>query len=147
MRLKVYLPVAALVFVAATTGADVFASMSLAGQPFTEALHENLYWAGVQLIATMLLLAPFVGVAFVCALAEKQARTRSVLLIFAIAMLTLLYFYFDGYQAAQRAELKHMWTAATMSIAALPFLVGVPVVVAAIVAGAVAAKFDRRKSA
>jgi hypothetical protein len=147
MGLKVYLPVAALVFVAATTGADVFASMSLAGQSFAAALYENLYWAAVQLVATLLLLAPFGAVAFVCARVEKDARTRTVLFIFAVAMLTLLYFYFEGYQAAQRAELKHMWTAATMSVAALPFMIGLPVVLAVIGAGFIAAKFDRRASA
>jgi biotin transporter BioY len=92
----------------------------------------------------MVLLAPFVAVAFVCALVERQARTRSVLLIFTVAMLTLLYFYFQGHQAAERAALQKMWTAATLSVGLLPFFIGVPVVLAAMGAGALAAKFDRR---
>jgi hypothetical protein len=62
----------------------------------------------MQLVGTMLLLAPFVAVAFVCAFVEKQARTRSVLLIFAVAMLALLYLYFQGHQAAERAALQNM---------------------------------------
>ena len=74
MGFKLYLPVAFLIFVAATTGADVFASMSLAGQPFAPALRE-IYWARVELVGTLLLLAPFVVVAGVCALVERRART------------------------------------------------------------------------
>ena len=96
-------------FLAATTGADLIARTSIGGQPFVAALHEHLYWAGVQFVGTMLLLAPFVAVAFVCAFVEKQAQTRSVLLIFAVAMLTLLYFYFQGHQAAERFALQKMW--------------------------------------
>ena len=147
MGLRVFLLVAVVVFFAATTGADLVARTSIAGQPFVAALQEHFYWAGVQLVSTMLLLAPFVAVALVCAFAERRARTRSVVLIFAAAMLTLLYFYFQGHQAAERAMLEKLWTAATLSIGLLPFFIGIPVVLAALVAGALAAKFDRRVSA
>ena len=147
MGLKVYLPVAVVVFLAATTGADLVARTSIGGQSFDAALQEHLYWAGVQFVGTIVLLAPFVAVALVCAFAEKHARTRSVLVIFALATLTLLYFYFQGYQAAERAMPQKMWTAAALSIGLLPFFIGVPVVLAAIGAGALAAKFDRRVSA
>ena len=111
MAFRFYFSVAAIVSVAATTGAGVFASISLAGQGFAAALQENLYSAGVQCIQTMLLLAPVFAVALVCTLVEKQARTRCVLLIFASAMAALFLFYFQGYQAAERAALKQMWTA------------------------------------
>lgn len=147
MGLKLYLPLAAVLFLAATTGADLVARTTIGGQPFGAALHEHLYWASVEWVGTMLLLAPFVAVAFVCAWVEKQSRTRSALIIFAIAMLTLLYFYFQGHQAAERAELKKMWTAATLSVGLLPFFIGVPVILAVIGAGAVAVKFDRGRSA
>jgi hypothetical protein len=144
MGLKIYLPVAVVAFLAATTGADLVARTSIVGQPFAAALKEHFYWAGAQFVGTMLLLAPFVAVAFVCAFAEKHARTRSILTIFVAAMLTLLYFYFQGHQAAERAMLHKMWTAATLSVGLLPFFIGIPVVLAAIGAGALAAKFDRR---
>src|SRR5438270_9174982 len=116
MGLKVYLPIALVVFAAATTGADVIVRTSLAGQPLLAAFHEHLYWASAELGGTLLLLAPFVAVAGTCALVERRARTRAVLLIFALAMVALLYFYFQGHEAAERAELQHMWTAATVSI-------------------------------
>ena len=97
MGLKIYLPLAFVLFLAATTGADLIARTSIAGGPIrTLALREHLYYAGVQFIGTILLLAPFVVVAFVCSRAEKQARSRSASLIFAVAMFTLLYFYFKA---------------------------------------------------
>lgn len=147
MGLKVYLAIAAIVFLASTTGSDVVAAMSIAGEPLAGALREDLYWARVEFGGTLLLLAPFVVVACVCGLVEKHARTRSALFIFASAMLALLYFYFRGYQAAQYAALQKMWTAATLSVGLLPFTVGVLVVFAVMAAGVLAVRFDRRISA
>jgi|SRR6185503_15325472 len=146
MGLKVYLPIALVVFVAATLGADVVAQTSIGGKALSDALHEHLYWAGVELLGTLFLLAPFIAVAGICALAERRARTRTVLAIFSLAMLALLYFYFQGYQAAQRAELQHMWTAATLSIGFLPFGIGLAVVLAVILFGWLAKEVDPRVS-
>ena len=146
MGLKFYVLSAVAVFVAATTGADLVARTSIAGEPLGAALREHLYWAGEQLIGTMLLFAPFAVVAFVCARLEKQARSRSAFLIFAGAMLTLLYFYFEGHQGAQYALLEEKWTAAALSVGLLPFFIGVPIVLAVIGAAALAARFDRRMS-
>jgi hypothetical protein len=146
MGLKVYLPVALVIFLAATTGADLIARTTIAGEPFDVALGEHLYYAGVQFVGTLLLLAPFVAVAFLCNRAEKRARTCGVVFIFVVAMLTLLYFYFDAYQGAERALLAEKWTAAALSIGLLPFFIGAPVVLIVAGAGALAAKFDRRMS-
>ena len=146
MGLKADLPLALVVFLAATTCADLISRTAIAGEPFAVALRHHLYYAGVQFVGTMFLLAPFVAVAFVCSRAEKQARSRSVSLIFAVAMLTLLYFYFQGHQGALHALLEKKWTAAALSIGLLPFFIGVPVVFASWGAVALAAKFDRRSS-
>jgi heme/copper-type cytochrome/quinol oxidase subunit 3 len=146
MTLKVYLPAGVVTFLAATTGADLYAKTTIGGEPLNVAMRDHLYWAAVQFVGTLLLLAPFIAVAFVCARIEKQARVRSVALIFTAAMLTLLYFYFQVYQAAERAMLEKMWTAATLSIGLLPFFIGVPVVLAVMGAGALAAKLDHRMS-
>lgn len=146
MGLKVYLPLALVVFLAGTTGADLVARTSIAGEPFGVALREHLYWAGLQFVGTLMLLAPFVAAAFVCARAGKQARTRTVAPIFTAAMLTLLYFYFQGHQGAQLALLQEKWTASALSVGMLPFYPGIPVVLAVIAAGALAAKYDPRIS-
>lgn len=140
------MPVAVVVFLAATTGADLLARMTIAGESFEVALRDHLYRAAVQFVGTILLLAPFVAVAWICARVEKQARSRSVFPIFAAAMLALLYFYFQGHLGAQHALLQKRWTAAALSIGLLPFFFGIPVVLAAIGAGALAIRFDRRMS-
>lgn len=144
MGLKVYLPVAVVVFLAATMGAGVIASTSWAGEPLAFAVREYLNDAAGEFIGTMLLLAPFIGVAFVCSWAETQARSRTVFLIFSAAMLALFYFYFQGHEGAERALLQRKWTAAALSIGLLPFFIGVPVVFASWCAAALASKFDRR---
>jgi len=146
MGLKVYLPLAAFVFLAATPGADLVARTSIAGEPLAVALREHLHYAEVQFVGTIFLLAPFVAVAFVCSRAEQRARRSSVAVIFAVAMFALLYFYFRGHQDAQRALLAEEWTAAGLSVGLLPFFVGVPVVVTAWGAAALAAKFSKRMS-
>lgn len=63
MRLKTYLSLAVMVFVVATTGADLIARTSIAGEPLSVALREHLHWAVVQFVGTVLLLTPFVAVA------------------------------------------------------------------------------------
>lgn len=146
MGLKAYLLTAAVSFLAATMGADLIARTSIAGETFAVALRDHLYWAGVQLVGTILLFAPFVTIALVCARAEKRARSRSVAIIFGLAMITLLYFYFQGHQEAQRAMLEELWTAAALSVGLLPFFIGIPTTIAVIAAAAIAAKFDCRPS-
>jgi len=144
MGFKVYAPVALLAFLVATTGADLFARTSIGGEPFAVALRDHLYWAAVQFVGTLLLLAPFAGVALIGTLVERRARQRSAVLIFAVGLLTLLYFYVQGYQAAEHAMLAKKWTAAALSIGLLPFFIGVPVVLTAGIAGVIAASLDRR---
>ncbi|MBN8842674.1 MAG: hypothetical protein J0H88_05425 [Sphingomonadales bacterium] len=144
MGLKIYLPTAIAMFLAATIGSDVVARMSIAGEAFGAALQEHLYYARVQFIGTILLLAPFAAVAFLSARADRQARSRSVALIFAVAMATLLYFYFRGYQGAQYALAEKKWTAAALSVGLLPLFIGPAVVLASLGASALAMRFDRR---
>lgn len=147
MGLKVYLPLALIVFLAGTTGADLIARTSIAGEPFDVALREHLYYyAGVQIVGTGLLLTPFLAVACLCAVTEEKARGRTVLLIFTAAMLTLLYFYFHGHQAAQHALLEEKWTASALAVGMLPFHPGILLVLAVLIAGKVAAKWDPRAS-
>lgn len=144
MRLRAFLAVATIFFFAATTGADIFAKTAISGEPFMVALREHFYWFGRQFVLTMFLLAPFVAAAMTCGFAERHARPRCIVPIFFFAMAALLYYYFEGYQAAERAMLQQMWTAASLSVGLLPFFIGIPVVLAVIGAGALAAKLDPR---
>lgn len=146
MGFRIYLPIGFAVFVGATMGADVYARMTIAGESLGVAIGEHLHWAGVQVVATVLLLAPFVGIPFLCHLVEKKARRRGVIGIFAVTMVMLFFFYFQGYQGAEVALLEEKWTASALSVGLLPFFVGLPVFIAACGAGALAIELDPRKS-
>jgi hypothetical protein len=146
MGLKIYLPAAIAVFLDATTGADVIARTSIAGEPFEAALREHLYYAGRDFIRTILLLVPFIAVAFVFACAAKKARSRSVAILFTMAMVALLYFYFQGYLESQHALAEERWTSAALSIVILPFFIGLPVALVSLAAALLAVRLDRQMS-
>ena len=144
MKWAVYSSISFLAFLAATTGSDVFARTQISGETFHHALSQNLRWALVQWVASLFLLAPFLAVAAICAAVQKYVRTRSMVAIFGMGLLALLYFYFDAHQAAQRAVMEEHWTAAILTVGLLPFVVGIPVLGFVLVAAAVAGHFDRR---
>ena len=139
------MPIAVLAFLAATAGSDIFARMTIGDETLQQAVREHLYWAVLQAVGTILLIGPFVGVAFICAVFQKHVQTRSIFPIFTAAMAALLIFYFNGYQGAQHAMLQQKWTAATLSVGLLPFFPGIAVVLLVLGAGVLAAKFDSRK--
>ena len=145
MKLKRYLALAVLAFVVATAGSDLVARTSIAGEKMTQALSKQLYWNWEQFAGSLLLAAPFIAVACICALAQRRARDRGGVVIFTIATITLLYFYFSGYQASQHALLESKWTAAALAFGLLPFFVGIPVVLAAALAGVVVARREMKK--
>ncbi len=143
MTTRAYLLIATGVFLAAVTGSDLIARMTIAGNPLSIALteHLNSLWIG----GILFLSAPFVGVAFICGAANKWAKTRSVVALFFTAMAVLAYFYFGGFQASQQALLDSKWTAAALSIGLLPFFIGLPLLGVTAIVAAILAHVDRRE--
>jgi hypothetical protein len=139
--------IALLVFFVAVTGSDLFARITIGQRSLMGAVGEHVEWAGLTLIGLLLLLAPFLVVALICAIANKRARTRSAVTIFVAALIALFYFYFGAFQMAERALLDAQWTAAALSIGLLPFFVGIPAVLLTAIAAALAMGFDRRSAA
>lgn len=143
---RTYLVTALLVFVASVTGSDLFARTTIAGEAFTLAMTEHLRWASMTIVGLLFLFAPFAVTALICSSLNKRARTRSAVLVFSVALATLVYFYFGGFQAAQRAVLERKWTAAALSVGLLPFFIGIPLVTAVGVAALIVARVDRRSA-
>lgn len=137
-----YLAIALVVFVVAMTGSDIAARMTIGGDSFRQAVDGHLEWASVTVPGILFLSVPFVVIALVCAAANKQARTRSVVVIFGVGMLGLLYFYYNGFQSAEQSLLDKRWTAAALSVGLLPFFVGIPAILAAAGMGRLASRFD-----
>lgn len=144
MKMKAYILCAVAVFVAAVSGSDLIARVTITGNTFGEAVAEHFQWALLTPVGILFLFIPFIGAAFICAAANKRGRARSVVTLFCIAMAALLYFYIGGFQASQQALLSQHWTAAALSIGLLPFFVGLPVLFVTAIAAATAALLDPR---
>lgn len=116
-----YAALGLLAFLVATTGSDVFASMTLGNQRFGPALAEHFYWAGMEFIGTLWLLLPFAVLAVTGSWVQNKSSSLKGLTIFGLPALYLIYSYLQGYHASKVAELHHLWTAATVSIAFAPY--------------------------
>jgi hypothetical protein len=132
--------------IAATAGSDILARMSIADETFASAGSEHLHYALDGWLGTIFLMAPFGAVGWVSAAFHKRARPRTAFMIFALGLLPLIYFYFDGYQAAQQALADEQWTAAALSVGLLPFFIGIPVMLLVAVAAAVALGVESQRS-
>ena len=120
-RYPMFLGLSLLVFVAATFGSDLIARTSLGRQDFTKAAAEHLYYAAVQPVGTLMLLAPFLLLGWIAASTVKAKDIESALGVFLIGVLWLGFMYFSGYQDSQLFIRERKWTAATLSIGLLPF--------------------------
>ncbi len=146
LRSRIQFAIATLMsFLVATNGFDVLARMSVGNEPFSKAASESLYFAAVQPIGTVLLLGPFVAVAWLSVYVEAKSNSVSAWLLFVASVGALGWLYFQGYQSAQHAMLQQKWTAAALSVGMLPFM-SIPVLLAVVViAGVLLAITDRSK--
>ena len=143
MTVKAYLLIAAAVCIAAVTGSDLIARMTITGDTLSAAADE--YLASLSVVGIAFLFAPFAGVALICGAANKRAKTRGAVTLFVLGMAALTYFYFRGFEASEQAMLDEKWTAAALSVGLLPFFVGLPLsAVVAITAEVLARKDPRR---
>jgi len=134
MNIRWFLALAAVAFLIATTGSDVFARVTIGGETLSKALSQHFYWAGVQFIGTLMLLAPFGFLAVIASWVQDRTNTWKAVALFAVPTAYLVYSYFGGYQASQLAMLDKRWTAATLSIGFLPFAAAPVVLVTWLVA-------------
>lgn len=143
MRLRSYLLLAALAFVIAVTGSDMFAKMAVSDLSIGQAFVQHLEWASLTVFGIVLLFAPYGAAALICAKLNERSRTGTAATLFALSLFVLSYFYFGGFYSAEQAMVDKRWTAAALSIGLLPFFVGVPFVLALIGAAFIARKLDR----
>jgi hypothetical protein len=146
MTTKAYLLIATAVFIGAVTGSDLVARITIARVSFGVALVEHLHWVSLTIVGIVFLFAPFAGVALICGIANRRAKTRGAITLFFVGMAVLAYFYFGGFRASQEAMLDKKWTAAALSIGLLPFLVGIPLSGITAIVAAILALVDRRQT-
>jgi hypothetical protein len=144
VKLRFYLLLAIVAFVAAVTGSDIVAKMVVSDLSIAEAFDKHLEWASLTIIGIVLLFAPFAAAALICAKVNERSRTGVAATLFAVSLLVLSYFYFGGFHSAEQAMIDKRWTAAALSIGLLPFFVGVPIVLALGGAALVTRRLDRQ---
>lgn len=116
-----FFSLAILLFLAATAGSDVVARITVSGEGVGKAVTEHFYYAFVQPVGTVMLLAPFALLGWMSAsLAKRQGFERG-LVLFLIGALLLGTMFFSAYQDSQKYMSQKMWTASTLSIGLLPF--------------------------
>jgi hypothetical protein len=142
MNIRWFLAVAAIAFVFATTDSDVFARVTIGGETISKAASDHFYWAGVQFIGTLMLLAPFGFLAVIASWVQERTSSWKAVILFTVPIGYLMYSYFSGYQASQVAMLDERWTAAALSIGFLPFAAA-PIVLVTWLAGFIIVRLKR----
>jgi hypothetical protein len=109
------------VFVVAHIGFEIIARLWIGHSAAWEAVSETLYYAAIQPLGTVMLLAPFVLLGWMAgSLAKKQTMKRgNFLFVGGVVPLSLI--YLRGHIGAEQAMQLHQWTAAAVSIGLIPF--------------------------
>ena len=134
-----------LAFVIAHLGGDAWAQHRVLGTTWRDSVAEamkNVAHPGT----TLFMFTPFLGLAIWSGLFHGAERMRSGAAVFALGAAVLCYFYFDAHYWAEVSAQQKRWTAAALGIGALPFFVGIPVVLASLGLHALAIHFDGRQS-
>ena len=120
-------------FVFSTLVSDVAARMTIQREGLGHALSEHAYYAAAQPIGTLMLLLPFLLVAWMGAsLAQRKSMSAGVTLVVSTCSV-LAAMCFDGFQDSQAYLAQESWTASALSVGLLPFQ-SIPVVAVALVA-------------
>ncbi|MES2938513.1 MAG: hypothetical protein V4864_12585 [Pseudomonadota bacterium] len=128
-----FLALAVGVFMVANVGAEVLARVWVSGHPPGKAARETLHYLAAQPLGALMLVAPFLLLAWMAASLAKARTFESGLILFGIAALALTALYVLGHVAAEQAVNSRQWTAAALSVGLLPFQ-SIPVLVLALLA-------------
>jgi hypothetical protein len=108
-------------FLASTVGSDVIARVVSRDQSASKALLEHLQNAVTQPLGTVFLLVPFLVLYGMSSSVAARPQGKHGLAVFLVGTLLLGFTYFSAFQDSQSYMKQRMWTAATLSVAFLPF--------------------------
>src|SRR5207237_5620178 len=95
-RLIGFVALSVLAFVVAVPGFEIHARMRVGGEELTHAVTQTLHYLTVQPIGTLLLIAPFLATAWICAsMAAVSWRGAAVLMAVCVAIFAAM--YYNGY--------------------------------------------------
>jgi hypothetical protein len=138
--------VTGLSFLIATNGFDIAARAIVGHEPLASATGQSLYYAAIQPVGTLLLLAPFTAIGWLSIRVDRSINGVVAAAFFLGFIAVLGWLYFRGYWAAQHALLQERWTAAALSVGLLGFR-SIPIVLgAALLAGILTWRWGRRET-
>jgi hypothetical protein len=120
-------------FLVADVGFEVLARLWIGRNPLGQATSETLYSLATQPVGTLMLLAPFLLIAWMAASLARRRTFERGLLLFMVAAGALGVLYFVGHVEAEQALKSRRWTAAALSVGLLPFE-SIPVLLLALIA-------------
>jgi hypothetical protein len=102
-------------------GFDVFARMQLRFEPFQHAINKSLYYSRLQIIGTIMLIAPFIAVGLYAAVTAKKGNSERAWYLLAGGLIPLIALYLNGYLDASECIMQKKWTASALAVGLLPF--------------------------
>src|SRR5690348_15572165 len=111
-----FLALAVGVFLAADVGAEILARVWVGGRPPGPAAREAFHSLAAQPVGELMLLAPFLLLAWMAASLARARTFASGLLLFGIAASALAVLYVLGHVGAEQALNSRKWTAAALSV-------------------------------
>ena|SRR5437660_10092724 len=119
-RLLAFVAVSVLAFIVAVPGFEIHARMRVGGDELAHAVSQTIHYLTVQPIGTLLMISPFLAVAWICAsMAAVSWRGAVVLMAVCIAIFAAM--YYNGYVASETYMRQRKWTAATLAVGLIPF--------------------------
>jgi hypothetical protein len=113
---------------------DVASRVSIAGESLGYAIEQHTHYAAAFPISTLVEAVPFLLLGLLAAAFSRRKGFQRSLVMFIAGAFVLAVLYFGAYQDSQRFMLRHMWTAAALSVGFLTFK-SVPVLLVCLVAG------------
>lgn len=99
----------------------IYARVNIGTDSLMHSVTESLYYMGVQPVALILGVGPFIFLGWLSASVAAIRGILAAILIFGIGALLLGNMYFWGHIDSQSSMLLQHWTAATLSVGLLPF--------------------------
>jgi hypothetical protein len=105
-------------------GFGVYAQVKVRHLSIYQSLHENLYYAAIQPLGTIMMAAPFLFLGWISASFAQRYKLSIAILLFFATFAVLVYMYFSGHMASEMCLLEKKWTASALSTGLLPFQSG-----------------------
>lgn len=131
--LLTFFALAVCMFLVAHPGSEILARMWIGGRPADQAVRDTLHYLAIQPVGGLMLLAPFLLLAWMAASLAKVRTFASGLVLLAITASALTVLYVFGHVQSEQALNSRQWTAAALSVGLLPFQ-SIPVLLLALLA-------------